>query len=380
MALAPLLAALAMLACAPAGKPIVAEVYYDANGDDTGWEFVELFNPSAAPVALAGARLEAGDGALDGAPRATPFVHTDASSSAARRSRPVPTRSSRSTCRTARTPCGSSGPTARLRPSAGARTSRRVLAVARTAPDAPSASALTRVPDAADTGGNAGDFRVAAPTPGVANQSERDLAIVRGSLALSPAQPAPLGGASLSLAVIGAGMPVADGERRYLMDGDALDAPITAPLGAIESGDTLRVQLPVRTGFAGRATVRAAVALPGDEAPGNDADTLRVRVGEGPLEVTEIQFHPAQGEGEWIEVRNRSGARLALGGFTLGDRASAPARVTLAAELPAESLAVIVQDRAAFARAFPQLDTARVASVRGRASTTATAPTAWPTW
>lgn len=376
MALAPLLAALAMLACAPAGKPIVAEVYYDANGDDTGWEFVELFNPGAAPVPLALARLEAGDGSAaarwttrwTGAARDTIRAHGRFVVGGAK---VVPAPDALVTLDL------QNGPDAvrLVWPDGAVETvgwgvhEFAEYACGASAPDAPSGFSLARIPDGADTGGNAGDFRVAAPTPGVANQPERDLALVRGSLALSPASPEPSAEATLALAVIDAGSaPVAEGEGALHLDGDALAAPVTAALGALESGDTLRVRLPVRAGFAGRATLRARVALPGDEAPGNDADTLHVRVGEGPLEVTEIQFHPAQGEGEWIEVRNRSGAPLALGGITLGDRSSAPARVTLAQPLPAESLAVIAQDREAFARAFPQLDTARVARVGAWAS------------
>ena len=37
--------ALTLTHCVPAGHPLVAEVYYDAPGDDTGHEFVELYNP-----------------------------------------------------------------------------------------------------------------------------------------------------------------------------------------------------------------------------------------------------------------------------------------------------------------------------------------------
>jgi hypothetical protein len=46
-ALASMLAA--ALSCAPASHPIVTEVYYDAPGDDTGQEFVELWNPGPGP-------------------------------------------------------------------------------------------------------------------------------------------------------------------------------------------------------------------------------------------------------------------------------------------------------------------------------------------
>src|SRR5215468_9013704 len=53
-------------ACSRMDRPIVAEVFYDATGDDTGHEFVELLNPVGAPCSLAGLRLEAGDGAATG--------------------------------------------------------------------------------------------------------------------------------------------------------------------------------------------------------------------------------------------------------------------------------------------------------------------------
>src|SRR5262249_25488791 len=64
MPISPFIAALAAaVSCSPPSRAIVAEVYYDAMGDDTGHEFVELFNPTGQAVALKGARLEAGDGA-----------------------------------------------------------------------------------------------------------------------------------------------------------------------------------------------------------------------------------------------------------------------------------------------------------------------------
>jgi hypothetical protein len=93
----------------------------------------------------------------------------------------------------------------------------------------------------------------------------------------------------------------------------------------------------------------------------NDADSLLARAGPGPLEVTEIQFHPAGGEGEWIEVRNRSGAPLGLADFTLSDRG--PTRGVPAGgegALEPESLAVLAQDRAALLGRFPGLDARRV--------------------
>lgn len=376
MAFATLLAAAGLLACGAPGHAIVTEVYYDAAGDDTGWEFVELHNPFAHALPLAGARIEAGDGSAPGrwtlrwtgAPGDTLRAGARFVVGGSRVSPPPDAIVSLDL---------QNGPDALRVVWPGGATEVvgwgahefAEYACGAAAPDAPSGFSLARIPDESDAGGNALDFRVSAPSPGAPNQAGRDLAVVRGTLRLSPAQPAPGAQAELSLLVANAGRePLDAGVARLLVSGDALEPPSALALGALESGETLRVALGVRAAFAGRAFVRAAVELPGDAAALNDADTLRVRVGVGPLELTEIQFHPAQGEGEWVEVRNRSGLALALAGFTLGDRSGAAGRVLSAAWLAPESLAVLVQDRAAFTRAFPQLDSARVAAVSPWAS------------
>jgi hypothetical protein len=78
-----------------------------------------------------------------------------------------------------------------------------------------------------------------------------------------------------------------------------------------------------------------------------------VRVGAGPLEITEIQFHPGAGEGEWVEVRNRDTQPLDLAGFTLSDRGTARGVPGAGREaLAPESLAVLAQDRAALLSRF----------------------------
>src|SRR5262249_48393549 len=92
----------------------------------------------------------------------------------------------------------------------------------------------------------------------------------------------------------------------------------------------------------------------------NDADTLSFRVGPGPLEITEIQFHPVGGEGEWVELRNRAGAPLTLATLTMSDRRGTPGRTAPTGSLAAESLAVLAQDPAATLQRFPALDTTRV--------------------
>jgi len=371
-----LAAALALAACAPANRAIVAEVYYDAPGDDTGREFVELYNPHAAACPLAGLRLEAGDGSAagrwtlrwtggpaDSVPPFGRFVVGGALVS------PAPDRVAALELQ--------NGPDAlRLAWPDGA--SETVgwgahefaeYACGAAAPDVAAGYSLARVPDAADYGGNALDFRAAEPSPGRANQRARDLALARGTLAATPAQPLPGEALLVTLRVANPGRePLADGAARLVLAGDALAESVALALPAIGAGETLGVSRAATAGEPGRRRILATVALPGDEAAANDADSLALRVGEGPLEVTEIQFHPAAGEGEWVEVRNRSGAMLALAGVTLADRTSAGAPIPSAAPLAPESLAVLAQDRAALLAAFPGLDTSRVIGVAPWAS------------
>ena len=90
---------------------------------------------------------------------------------------------------------------------------------------------------------------------------------------------------------------------------------------------------------------------------------MRVRVGRGPLEVSELQFHPAAAEGEWVEVRNRTLAPLALEQFRMGDRGGASGRVEAGPGLWPDSLAVLAQDPTALLVAYPTLDPTRVRRV-----------------
>jgi hypothetical protein len=113
----------------------------------------------------------------------------------------------------------------------------------------------------------------------------------------------------------------------------------------------------------GRGALAARVVLAGDQAAANDVDTLRARVGPGPLELTEIQFHPAAAEGEWVEVRNRTREALLLDEFKVGDHAGARGDVESGVPLAPESLAVLAQDPTALLVAHPALDAARVRRV-----------------
>lgn len=366
LALAPLL-----VPCSPAGRPILAEVFYDATGDDTDREFVELLNPGVAPASLAGLRLESGDGA--GAGRWTLRWTGSSRDTIAPGERfviggalvaPPP--------RALATLDLQNGPDAvRLVWPDGAS---EVLGYGaplaaeyfcgEAAGDAPSGFSLARVPDDADHGSNAADFVPAAPSPGAPNQVRIDVACVRGSLALEPESPGLQARSRLAATIGNRGvvlLAAAEITVSVSAEGSAL-ASTAAP--EIAPGDSARVTLDLPGLSEGRHALVVRVAAAGDERAANDADTLAIRIGPGPLEITEIQFHPAAAEGEWVEVRARGPGAVALAEFTLSDRSGAPARLPPGAPvIERDGYALLVQDRGALLARFPALPASRVVQV-----------------
>ena len=381
-----LLLASALAACSPPDRAIVTEVDYDAIGDDTGWEFVELFNPTAHAVALNGVRLEAGDGA--GAGRWTLRWTGTVADTIRPGARfviggalvtPAPN--------VLVTLALQNGPDAvRLVWPDGAIEVVGYGALGfpeyfcgAPAVDVPSGFSLARVPDTSDLGSNAADFRAATPSPGRANQAHRDLAVVHGSVTLAPSAPQPGERFVASARITNAGADtIRLGDIALSAEAEDLDAislfarsagaprptaanpPVVGPM-LLTPGDTLAFDLSVDPLTVGRWRLALVATVPGDENAANDRDTLRLRLGPGPLAITEIQFHPADGEGEWVEVRNRANAAVDLTSFTLSDRGTARGvpRDGFGSLAP-ESLAVLAQDRPALLAAYPALDATRV--------------------
>jgi hypothetical protein len=367
--------------CAPAGRPRLAEVLYDATGDDGGREFVELFNPTAMDWPLAGVELEVGDGAAAGRWTRRWIGTAGDTVRAGRRfviggSLVVPAPDAAADLEL------QNGPDAvRLTWPDGAA---EVLgygalgfseyACGAPAPDAPSGLSLARVPDESDRGSNALDFRAATPTPGRANQPGLDAALVAGSLTLDPEHPEPATPARLIGQVVNRGSTdVAPGAltlHALERDGGSERELAQARLDlALPVGESAGFEIALPPLAVGARRLVARVALEGDETPDNDADSLRVRIGPGPLVLTEIQFHPAAGEGEWVEVRNRSLIPLDLGGFRLSDRNGIPGTPAGGGGLLApDSLALMAQDRGALLARHPALDASRVWQVSPWAS------------
>ncbi len=358
--------------CAPADRAWISEVLYDAAGDDTGFEFVELANPTDHPVSLAGVRLEAGDGAAPGrwTTRWTGDVGDVVASHAwfviggARVSPPAD--------RVVTLELQNGPDAVRLVWPDGAIETLGYGALdyaeyscGAPAPDVVSGTALARIPDDADSGSDARDFRAAPPTPGRANQPARDLAMVPGSLTLAPAHPRVAEPAVLSGRVVSRGredLPagLARLDAGWMLPPDTVWAA-SAPLPALASGDTATLALTLLPPE-GRVTMCARVVGEGDADRANDLDTLRVRIGAGPLALTEVQFHPADDAGEWVEVLAWTRGAVDPAGFTLRDRGGTTATARGGRVLSPGERAVLAQRRDAFVSAHPGLDTSRVMS------------------
>src|SRR5262245_18632601 len=317
----------AALSCTAAGHPMVTEVYYDAPGDDTGHEFVELWNDTDVTWSLAGLRLEAGDGAgpsrwstrWTGGPGDSVAAHARfVIGGAAVTPRP-------NVVLTLDLQNGPDGLRVVWPDGATEVVGWGALEFPEYYCGAPAADvnggqSLARIPDRTATGSNAGDFRASDPSPGFANQRTLDAALLRHRARLEPEQPQPAASATLrlSLANLGANAWGAD-DPSLRVTSDTLSVPVVLNAPALAPGETTEVAITLAALHEGRGAIAASVHLEGDEASANDTDTLLVRVGPGPLQLTEIQFHPAASEGEWVEVRNVSHAPLPLEAFKLGD-------------------------------------------------------------
>jgi hypothetical protein len=354
-------------ACPPANRPMLAEVLYDAAGGDTGHEFVEIVNPLAAAVPLAGLRLEAGDGAGpdrwtlrwtggtgDTIPAGGRFVIGGAAVS--------PPADAIVTLAIQNGPDAIRlvWPDGWIETLGFGELEHDGYFCGEPAADAPSGMSLARVPDDAASGTNAVDFRVSLPTPGRANQPSRDVLVEPGSIALVPERPLPGTSARLGARVRNAGRESLAADSVTLSVEGAGVAGAHA-LGAIGPGETVEAGALLGPLPAGKHVLRLRVTLRGDAASANDADSLRVRIGPGPLVAREIQFHPAGGEGEWVECLNAGPAALDPATYRIADRSGTQGTPRGGSGLLApDSLVLFVQSRAGMMSRFPSLDPARV--------------------
>jgi hypothetical protein len=345
---------------------VINEVLYDPPGSDGGKEYVELMNAGGTPVALEGVAVEAGNGSgpdqwsvqwtapagmvlepggflwiggrpdgVGGAPGAEAELHLQNGPDAVRIRRGDEVLDTVGW-----------GPLEHEEYFEGS-----------PAEDVPSGTALGRVPNGADSGNNASDVRsLRSLTPGSPNEEDATLLLLR----LDPFPPAASpGGAVLWSARIenGSYEAVPGAEARLFWDGTQLDAG--APV-AFPAGEAVDVQwTAVAAGTPGLQVHRLEVEARGA------VSSLEgyLRVGTGPLVVSEIQFDPREG-GEWVEVLALEEV-TSLAGWSLADAGGG--RITVASDRRASpgDLFLFAQDPDGLLESDPDLDPSRLLETSG---------------
>jgi len=347
----------------PLGAQIVVnELYYDHPGADAGFEFVELLNVSSGAVPLAEVVLQFHNGTgtdwsdiwrgSSGAilPGSLFVVGGDGV-------RPVPD--------TVVPISLQNGPDAVRVVVAGIPADRvgyggldtPGYAEVRSAPDADPGMSVARIPDGVDSDDNGADFHAVSPSPGGFNVPRVNLRLATApGTALRRALSGP-GAETLVLAVHNTGtraVPPA-AARLAVSDSSVTGTAAIAEvvLDGIDAGAVATVAVDVVL-QAGYHRIRAALVLPGDERPGDDAFTLLRRAGGTGILVSEIHASAASGCPQFVELYNASSQARDLAGYQLRDRSHAPVRISREALILAPGAALaITSDRAALLVCHP---------------------------
>lgn len=141
---------------------------------------------------------------------------------------------------------------------------------------------------------------------------------------------------------------------------DSLTSVASHPFGLfLASGDSVQFDLPYPNIAAGRHSLRAVLAVPGDEDTTNNFLSLVVNVvyPSRTILVNEIMYVPPSGMPEWIEIVNNCSDTIPLSGWKISDATSNKAAITPGSGfLPPHSYAVITTDTNAFKNFFETPD------------------------
>ena len=130
-------------------------------------------------------------------------------------------------------------------------------------------------------------------------------------------------------------------------------------------GDTIPIRLEWLPAADGVYRLRLKMRVAEDGLSGNDVAEAVLRVGAGPLEISEVQYAPPAGEPEWVELRCRAGTPIDLSRFRLRDAAGTEARIVPEGPRFAspESLWIWCEDAGAFRTAHPTADPERIVTL-----------------
>jgi hypothetical protein len=230
----------------------------------------------------------------------------------------------------------------------------------RPAPLTKGGQSLSRRVDGLDTDDNAADFEQADPTPGRPNHPSVNWAIHFGSA--DPELPRPSESLVARLMVANHGVEVGTPPRVEISDFQrSIQVEWRRSLAPQESEtQTIVLDAPPDTG---RTTWRARL-ISADQVPENDSDSLTLRVGAGPVRVSEIMAAPAPGECEWIEVCAAVAEGRLLTGYSIDVRGRS---VSLAPRVIDSSnrLCLVVEDSTLMLARYPDLVPAQLWPYQG---------------
>ncbi len=230
----------------------------------------------------------------------------------------------------------------------------------RAAPLTRSGHSLSRRVDGFDTDDNAADFEQAAPTPGRLNHPSVDWAVRFGPA--DPELPRPAESLVARLTIVNHGVEtvtpppveISDVRRSIQVEWGGILAPQESETQAIV------LDAPPDTG---RAVWRARL-IGVDQVPENNSDSLTLRVGAGPVRVSEIMAAPAPGECEWIEVCAAVSDGRVLTGYSIDVRGHSVSLMPRAID-PLNRLGLVVEDSTLMRARYPDLVPAQLWPYQG---------------
>ena len=340
---------------------VINEVLYDPEGPDEGLEFVELYNPTDAPLSLKGLALETGNGATEGdwslAAQWDSDYYVEAHGYVV-----IGENTVNPTPQFVRQLDLQNGPDAcRIK-----RETRVVDLVGwgshtfaeysegSPCEDVASGISVGRLPDGVDTQNNSVDFRaLSPPSPGRRNFCIVDAGLIPGTLSAEPALPLPFENTEIAVEIANFGArELASGECavEFFEVIDSVRSFVgSATTGTIAPAHTEIVSVSLLPEAETCMALEATLRLVGDENRSNDTMSMRLRVGEGDIVVNEIMYAPAAGEPEWVELFNRGQVSVDVGGWWFEDSSGKKARLTsLPIVMAPGEFLVITQDKELF--------------------------------
>ena len=369
-------AALFWTGVAQGSSVCINEVLYDPAGSDAGYEFVELYNCTDQAQSMEGWSLEAGNGAAPGdwrlqwrgsdrdliAPHDHFLIAGEQVAVGAEVRAALVLQNGPDGLRL----IGPAGIADRI---GWGELAHAEFYEGRAAPDVDSGSSLARMPDGADTDQNDLDLRPRLhPTPGAPNAVAWQIAVTRlGSEPpiIDVGAPAQISAHLTNLGI--EGLVLSDLQLFLELPTLAVGAPCGLN-GKLAPEETREITWSL-TGGGERGPLSGRLRCLAPQNP-EQSYGFDLRIGRGAVLLSEIQYDPARGEGEWIELYNGSADTVDLSGWTLADHSGRKSAISGArVPLAPGAMLLVAEDAGALLAKWPALSPNQMAARSG----------AWPT-